>query len=156
MKLAELLRDNQDALVGRWLEDVLGAYSEKAASLFARRKDPFANPVGASLRRGLGGIVAALVAGADAEACREHLDEIIRIRAVQQLSATEAVGFVFGLKDAIRAVLPEADLPDLDRRIDAIALVAFDVYARCREQVCELRVNEVKRRVAWVMERQNR
>ena len=33
----------------------------------------------------------------------------------------------------------------LDSRIDALALRAFDVYMGCREQVYELRVNEVKR-----------
>ena len=37
-----------------------------------------------------------------------------------------------------------------------IALAAFDIYTRCREQVCQLRVNEVKRRVSWAMERQSR
>jgi hypothetical protein len=164
MKLAELLRDNRDAIVRRWLEDALAAYPDKATSLFARQQDPFANPVGASLRTGLAGIFAALLDGTEAAACPRHLEDIIRIRAVQQLSATEAVGFVLGLKDAIRAVLPAfngdatlaADLAGFERRIDGVALAAFDVYARCREQVCELRVNEVKRRVAWVMERQNR
>jgi hypothetical protein len=46
-----------------------------------------------------------------------------------------------------------ADLAELDERVDRIALMAFDIYVRCRDQVCELRINEVKRRVSWVLDR---
>jgi len=83
--------------------------------------------------------------------------------ALQELTAPQAVGFVFGLKDAIRAEIGPANgdpdlwsqLADLERRIDEIALAAFDVFVECREKVCELRVNEVKRQVAWATERQS-
>jgi hypothetical protein len=164
MSLAGLLRDRRDAVAERWLEDVVSSYPAPAAAAFARRKDPFANPVGCSLRTGLGGILEAVLGGSDPEATRRHLREIIRIRAVQQLTAAQAVAFVFRLKDAIRAELgpPNGDpgswseLADLERGIDEIALTAFDVFAECREQICGLRVNEVKRQVSWVMERQSR
>jgi hypothetical protein len=164
MKLADLLRDHRDAIVERWFDDALSMYPAQAVAAFTRRKDPFANPVGHSLRAGTAGIFEALLEGADTSVIRRHLDEIIRIRAVQQLTASQAVGFVFLLKDAIRAELAPVDgdpelcpeLLEIDRRIDEIALAAFDVYTRCREQVCQLRVNEMKRRVSWVMERQSR
>jgi hypothetical protein len=164
MKLADLLREHRDAIVERWLEDALSMYPAPAAGAFTRRKDPFANPVGNSLRTGTAGIFDAVLEGTDTETIRRHLDEIIRIRAVQQLDAPQAVGFVFRLKDAVRAELQRlngdpgvwCELAELDRRIDEIALAAFDVYVQCREQVCELRVNEVKRRVSWAMERQSR
>ena len=162
MKLEELLRLRKDAVVERWVEDVISTYPAPAAALLARRKDRFANPVGHGLRTGLGGIFAALLDGQDTETIQRHLREIIRIRAVQQLTAAQAVGFVFRLKDAVRAGIgpPNGDpelwsqVADLERRIDEIALAAFDVFVECREKVCELRVNEVKRRVSWIMERQ--
>ena len=50
----------------------------------------------------------------------------------------------------------ESELAKLEADIDRIALAAFDVYVQCREQLCELRVNEVKRRVSWVMERMSK
>ncbi|MHC4128310.1 MAG: RsbRD N-terminal domain-containing protein [Planctomycetota bacterium] len=164
MKLADLLRDRRDAIVERWLEDVLSMYPAAAAGAFTRRKDPFANPVGNSLRTGTAGIFDALLDGMDTATIRRHLDEIIRIRAVQQLEAAQAVGFVFRLKDAVRAVLGPlngdpglpAELAEFERQVDEIALVAFAIFVECREQVCELRVNEVKRQVPWVMERQSR
>ena len=95
----------------------------------------------------------------DAEKIRQYLRQIIKIRAVQQLSASQALCFVFQLKQAVRAELAEAvkepwcfsELAKLDGRIDQIALASFDVFVQCREQVCELRVNEVKRQVSWIM-----
>jgi len=163
MKLEDLLRLRKDAVVERWVGDVIGAYPAAAAAVLTRRKDRFANPVGHSLRTGLGGIFAALLDGQDMETVQGHLREIIRIRALQELTAPQAVGFVFGLKDAIRAEIGPANgdpdlwsqLADLERRIDEIALAAFDVFVECREKVCELRVNEVKRQVAWATERQS-
>ncbi|OHB83228.1 MAG: hypothetical protein A2V98_01805 [Planctomycetes bacterium RBG_16_64_12] len=164
MTLRNLLRENKDAIVWRWFEDILAAYAGDAAAAFKRQKDPFANPVGHSLRVGTRGIFEALVAGVDAEKVRQHLGEIIRIRAVQQFSASQAVGFVFRLKDAVRAELGGAvedprlssELAKLEAEIDQVALAAFDVFVQCREQVCELRVNEVKRRVSWIVDKMNR
>jgi hypothetical protein len=163
MKLEDLLRLRKDAVVERWVEDVIHAYPAPAAAVLARRKDRFANPVGHSLRTGLAGIFEALLDGQDPPAIQRHLREIIRIRALQELTAPQAVGFVFGLKDAVRAELAPANgdpdlwsqLSQIDRRIDEIALVAFDVFVECREKVCELRVNEVKRQVSVYMERQS-
>jgi len=163
MKLEGLLRLRKDAVVERWVEDVISSYPAPAAAVLTRRKDRFANPVGHSLRAGLGGIFAALLDGQDMPTIQRHLREIIRIRALQQFTAPQAVGFVFGLKDAVRAEIGPANgdpdlwsqLSEIDRRIDEIALVAFEVFVECREKVCELRVNEVKRQVSWVTERQS-
>jgi hypothetical protein len=163
-KLVQLLRDDRDGIVQGWLESALAAYPQRAAAVFTRRRNRFANPVGHGLRAGLNGLFAALLDGMDPDEIRGQLDGIIRVRAVQQLEAAEAVGFVFRLKDVIRARLPAAngnaalaaDLAQLERRIDEIALAAFEIYTGCREQVCELRINEVKRQLPWVMERQSR
>ena len=161
MTFGELLQSNKDAIVQRWLDDVLATYPGDSASAFRKQKDRFANPVGHSLREGTRGIFAALLNGMDAEEIRKHLREIIKIRAVQQFSASEAVCFVFRLKHAVRAELGKAardprfsvELAEVEGQIDRIALWAFDVFVQCREQVCELRVNEVKRRVSWILEK---
>ena len=163
MKFEELLQKHKDAIVGRWLDDALATYPENSAGAFRRQKDPFANPVGHSLRVGTRGIFEALLDGMDTEKIRPYLHEIIKIRAVQEFSASRAVGFVFHLKEAIRAELGKTaadpqfacELAKLEGQIDRIALAAFDVYVQCREQVCELRINEVKRRVSWVVDKMN-
>ena len=163
MTFGELLRDNKDAIIQRWLEDVLATYPGTSAGAFKRQKDPFANPVGHSLRVGTRAIFEALIDGMDADKIGEYLQEIIKIRAVQQFSASQAVSFVFRLKKAIRAELGKAasdprfssELAEIESCIDRIGLAAFDVFVECRERVCELRVNEMKRRVSWVADKMN-
>jgi len=163
MTLKERLRKSEHAIVQRWLEDVLATYPDQAAVAFSREKDPFANPVGHSLRLGTQGIFEALLEGSDDAKIRECLLEIIRIRAVQEISPARAVGFVFGLKQAIRAEIGgtvvdarlASELAEIDEQIDRIALAAFDIYVECTKQVYELRVNEVKRRVSWVVDKMN-
>ena len=162
MTLAELLLKNQEAIVGRWVERALACYGGDSSATLKRQKDPFANPIGHSLRVGTRGIFEAMLGGmdlgeTDTEKVGQHLHEIVKIRAVQQLSASEAVGFVFHLKEAIRAELAGTvkdprfsdELTQLDGRIDRVALAAFDIFVQCREQLCELRINEVKRSVSW-------
>ncbi len=166
MALAERLREFRGAIVSRWVQRVLASYGDDAAVAFARQKDPFANPVGHHLREAAAAIFEALLETTpetELEQIRPYLYGLVKMRAVQEFSASEAVGFVFQLKEAIRDQLAEAahqpplaaELAELERRIDQVALAAFDAFVECREQVYELRINEVKRNVSWVMEKMN-
>lgn len=163
VKLEDLLEKKYDAVARRWVEEVLATYPEDAAAIFNREQDPFANPIGASVRRGTRGLLSALLGDMDRDRIHEHLDDIIRVRAVQQISPSQALSFVFSLKPILREVLPEAaedprlgqELLDLESRVDRLALFAFDLYAACREEVSQLRINEAKRQVAWILEKIN-
>ncbi len=164
MTLRQLLRDRRDAIARDWLEGVLATYPGDSAAIFGRERDPFANPVGHSLRVGTQGILDVLLDNTDVGEIREHLHEIMRIRAVQQFAPSQAVGFVLRLREIVRAAAGEmaadprfsSELAELDSQIDQIALEAFDIYVGCREQVYELRVNEVKRQVSWIVDKVNR
>lgn len=155
--LRELLRRKADVVAARWCDAVLATYPERAYAAWTRETDPFANPVGHSLRVGTRAILGALLEGADGDALRESVRDIVRIRAVQQMSPSVAVGFVFQLKDAVRSVLADdlrghrldGELAGLDREIDGVAMAAFDVYAEQRDRVVELRMNELKRNIPW-------
>ena len=95
-----------------------------------------------------------------AELCR-HLSGILRIRSVQEFAPSQAVSFVFLLKRVIREELAaklhdpglQAELAEFDHRVDQLALFAFDVFTKSREQLYEVRVNEVKRRVSGLLRR---
>jgi hypothetical protein len=158
------LRERASAVAGRWLSDTLATYSEGASAAFGRQQDPFANPVGAALRRGTRAVVDGLVEGKDAGEICSRLEDVIKIRAVQEFTPSQALGFVFALKEVLRAELaipPDdpalvAQWADLERQIDRVALGAFDAYMRYRTQLCELRINEVKRSIAVIVERLNR
>jgi hypothetical protein len=163
MMLSQLLEKRKDTIARRWLEGAMAAYPGESAAAFMRQKDPFANPVGHSLRVGTREALDGLLQGANAERISECLHEIIKIRAVQQFSPSEAVSFVFCLKEAIRAEGREelgdakfcSELVQFERQIDRVALAAFDLFVQCREQVYELRVNEMKRNVSWIVGKLN-
>jgi hypothetical protein len=163
MQLKDLLRNKKTAIVERWMDYTLSSYAGDASDFLKREKNPFANPVGHALRLGTLGIFENLLEGMDAPTVCSCLKEIIKIRAIQDFSPAQAVSFVFLLKQAIRSELGGVDLdsrlsPQLEafeKEIDQVALFAFDIYVQCREQVHELRINEVKRSVAALTKRLN-
>ena len=161
--LGELLKERADTIIEGWIEAVLSSYPSEAAALFQKQKDPFANPIGKTVRSGTRGVFHAILDGMDQEDLRSHLDEIVRVRAVQDFTPSQALSFVFALRSVIRDVIPELDADprfqgeviELDAKIDRVALTAFDIYTESREEVSQLRINEVKRQVAWVFEKMN-
>jgi hypothetical protein len=156
VELREHLRTRKEAVLERWLKDTLEAYAKDTSAFLKRRKDRFANPVGHALREGTRAILDNLLTGRAAERSRRALDDIIRIRAIQDFSPSLAVAFVLRLKRAIRAELGAltadpnvaAELTKLEEAVDGVALVAFDIYVESRERVYEIRVSEIKRQVA--------
>jgi hypothetical protein len=162
--LLDLMKHRAEAIAARWYDAVLAEYPEQTYAVWKRESNRFANPVGHSLRAGTRTILDAVLEGADAEALRGAVADIMRIRAVQQMSPSAAVGFVFRLKDAIRAELGDElrngslrdEMAEMEQRVDAVALAAFDVFAEQRELVSELRINELKRNIPWATGRTNR
>jgi len=160
-----VLSAQRTALIDRWFERILATYPPETARFLRKEPDRFANPVGGALRGALPALVDGVLQGEDAagsEPVRAALDRIVRIRAVQELTPSQALGFVFSLKQAILDVLGREaetvarDLLAFERRIDELALVAFEIYVGCREQICEIRINEMKKRTFKLEERMNR
>jgi len=158
------LRDRRAAILDRWKKLTLEVYPEDARRFLRREKDRFQNPVGAVTARGLESLLEGLLARRPAAEMEAALDGIVRIRAVQDLSPSQATGFVFLLKRAIREELAEgpageaatASRAEVESAIDALGLAAFDLYVRCREQVYALRAGELRRRTASLLERAER
>ena len=142
------------SIVEKWFDRILDTYPEDTSKFLKREKDPFANPVRHSILQGIEGVYDELLEeGERPEALNTFLDNVIRIRSVQDFSPSQALAFIYHLKTVIRDVLGkeirEGHLYDqlfyMESRVDALALRAFDVYMGCREEIYELRVNEVKR-----------
>jgi len=163
MTFGDLLEERKDTVVERWVDAVLSAYPSDSAALFRAQQDPFANPLGHNVREGTRGVFQTILDGMDPEKLRTHLDQIIRIRAVQDLTPSQALSFVFSLRTIVREVIPEAganerhqaDLAALDKKIDAVALAAFELYSAMREELAQLRIQEVKRQMGWVLDKIN-
>ena len=152
VSLKDILQEKRQAIKERWLGQVLATYSPDTSKFLKTKKDKFGNPVGHALHKAIGGITDGFLDGRPLEELDEWIDAIVRVRAIQVPEASVAVGFVFGLKEAIREALrPEeqereaAGLRELEGRGDALALRFFDVYARCRNQIYEIRLDELRR-----------
>ena len=152
--LAEVLSSGRSTIVEEWLKRTIQSYPESAGRFLSQEKDPFRNPVGHTLKAGLAELFDGLTGPPDTTAAGVALDGIVRIRAVQDFSAGQAVAFVFLLKKIIRDLFPEHvqrcsyEAAALESRIDDLALLAFDIFMRCREQIIEIQAKEAKRRVA--------
>lgn len=161
MSLQDILLRAQREIVASWFQCILATYPADTAKFLKRDTDPFQNPVGQTIRSALEDLLNALIEGADPDAVRSHLDSIIRIRAVQDFTPAEAVGFMFQLKPLIRSQLGSTSrqngelsaLNDLEARIDAATLLAFDIYMECREQVYAIKAGSLRRRTELLLER---
>lgn len=163
--LKSLLARKREAVTERWLSQILPGDPKKSPFPQVRRqKDPFANPMVHKLTVGTRAVVDALLAGAQPAEVQGPLEEMVKLRSIQDQTPAQAVSFIFELKDAISDELknqlkddvPAAELIELFGRIDQLALLAFDIYMRCRERICEIRVNEAKRHVSGLLRRAER
>lgn len=152
--LGEFLRQRRDAIIGKWFDLIVESYPANASRFLKREKDRFNNPVGHTFLDNMKGLYDELLDGAHDESTSVYLDNIIRIRSIQDFSPREAVAFVFELKKVIRGELVSqragdeitCEISELERKIDEIALLAFQTYVQCREDLFEIRTRELKRR----------
>ena len=164
MDIGELLRQKKSSVLERWRGMIRDAYPEATGKFLRECGDRFDNPVGYIIVRSTETLYDALLEPVDADALASDIDALVRIRAVQDFSPASAVGFVFSLKEAIRQELADrlqaegaaVQLLSFDSRIDDWALLAFDVYVKCREQIYSLRVDEIKRLTQSALDRANR
>jgi hypothetical protein len=153
--LNDILDRKKKAVLDRWFQAVADSYPAETSLFLRSRQDRFANPVGAAVQGGLKGLLEGLLADADSEQVAPFLDDIVRIRAVQKFSPSEAVSFIFALKGIIREVAAEekgegdpAGVEAMEARIDRLALQAFDNYSACREKLYEIKLRELRDRIA--------
>jgi len=142
------LAEKKAEITDRWVELTLGMY---VPSFFTGRKDRMNNPIGYTVAEGVKELYTILSEGAELDGAREHLEKIIKIQAVQDCSPSKAVSFIFQSKQLVRDALVKCDsghevkwLSDFESRVDAVSLMAFDIYMECREQLHRVRVRELE------------
>jgi len=150
MVLKSLLLEKKDSLVDKWFDQIAGLYPIQTTVFLKGNKGQFSNPVGYSLRVGLSNIMEEIVSDFNEESIKKSLDDIIRIRAIQDFKPSEAVSFLFFLKQVVYQEMGSQtnsqEIIEFDNRIDRLALIAFDIYMKCREDLCNVRVKESERR----------
>jgi hypothetical protein len=161
MKLEEILTQKAPAVVRTWIRMTLDTYPADAKRFLNEQKDPFANPVGHTLSQEMENIYLELLKGLDPETVSSFIDYMMKIRAVQDFSPSQAVAFVFFLKKAIREELKKEiqenrlqdEFMDFETRIDELALLAFDIYMTHKKKLYEIRANQAKNQVSKLLER---
>jgi hypothetical protein len=168
MTLQNLVLQKRASIVDRWYRLLLDSYPPETAKFLAQENDRFQNPVGQTMAPAIEQIFALLVEGREAQDLADPLDDIIRIRAVQDFTASQAIAFIFDLKQVIHEELAgelagelaaqrtgamQADLRALERRIERAGLLAFDIYVQCREQIYQIKADEIRRRTAAILRR---
>ncbi len=154
MGLTDLLEKKKSSIVKKWFEFVADTYAPDAALFFKNQRDSFLNPVGGTTRSILEKLFEALLEKIDADSIAITMEPLIKIRAVQKFSPSQAVGFLFVLKALIRKELkkeikkidPE-ELVSIDARIDSLALIGFDVFVQCREKIYDLKTNTERSKI---------
>ena len=150
MQLTEALSNKKQEILSLWIERTLNSYS--APGFFKTAKNPFANPVGSNIAAGLTTLLDLLLSEAEPQAFIRPVDQVVRIRAVQEFTPAQAVAPFLELKWVVKQVLSSdkstkelmASLDTLDCEIDRMALTAFNIYSDCREQLYRNRIRELK------------
>jgi hypothetical protein len=140
--------NTEETILDQWFARAVESYPRETAQFLAEEQDQFRNPVGHALRENLAILLRELLGEMEQALMAPALEAIVRLRAVQALSATEAIGFVFLLRPIVDELLPKTAAALLNRRIDRLTLMACEEYVRCREQIAEIRLNESRRAMA--------
>ena len=93
MRIENLLEQRKAAIVKKWFDRVIQTYPADTSKFLKNHKDPFANPVGQTVLRGLEALFDTLLKEPDTDTISSFLDPIIRIRAVQDFTPSKAVSF---------------------------------------------------------------
>lgn len=159
MEFLDLLSKKKNSIIEKSFELTISTYSEETQPFFRERRRQFTNPVGYTLYQGLQEIVEKLIRNEALESFISPLEEIIKIRALQDFTPSQAVGFVFFIKKAIYdEVANEVDpseLMDFLSRLDSLALVAFDIFMKYREKIYDLKAKELIDRTWWILKKWN-
>ncbi|MCB2187454.1 MAG: RsbRD N-terminal domain-containing protein [Deltaproteobacteria bacterium] len=152
MELSEFLAKKKGPVLDAWISAIVATYPEQTAQFLRRKKDRFLNPVGHTIQNETDNILEQLLLDEpDFEALTGFLDKLIRIRAIQDFTPAQALDFVFALKPIIRELVEKAGMTDdlarqvlaMERRVDQLALLSFNIYMACREQIYQIRSKEL-------------
>ena len=159
MELSTLLENNRPAILKKWLAEIFDTYPADTSRFLNNRQDRFANPVGHTITVNAGYILEGLVKGSDTRSLTACLEDIIRIRAVQDFTPSEAVSFMARLKTVITGQLKTeinkynllADWAEFETRIDSLTQCAYELHAEMKKRIDSIRTEEIVRSERFAM-----
>ncbi len=165
MELADWLSYKKQDIVREWIRVTMEAYPAEGLSVLRRNKDRFANPLSHIISTNIGLLFDDLLLGVEPERTTPILTELVKVRAVQDFAPSQAVHFIFDLKKILFNLkdetvkegekMPLDQLKKMEEEIDRLALLAFDIYIKCREKLYEIRANEIRNQTHMLIRRVN-
>lgn len=154
MSLNDILHEKKPEIVKQWFEALVETYPEGTRGPLRKKDAQFANPVGYHYAEGVEALFDALLGSMLPDTVSSFLDSMIRIRAVQNFTPSQAVAFIFQLKQIVRTAIGtellrdrklSEELATLESAVDDLALFAFDLYMHCREGIFDIKAKEAER-----------
>ncbi|MGB9710357.1 MAG: RsbRD N-terminal domain-containing protein [Thermodesulfovibrio sp.] len=159
MTINDLLSKKKESIIEKSFNLTISTYPENTQAFFKEKKKQFTNPVGYTIYQGIQDIIDRLINDESLDSFILPLEEIIKIRAVQDFSPSQAVGFIFFIKKAVYEELSKEIAPDklleFLSQIDSLALVAFDIFMKYREKIYDLKAKELIDRTWWILKKYN-
>lgn len=159
MPISALLSQKKEKIVKKAFELTISTYPEQSQQVFKEKNRQFTNPVGYTTYQTIESIVEKIINDESIESFISPLEEIMKLRAVQDFTPSQAVGFIFFLKKTIQEELEKetdpTELIDFLSRIDSLSLLAFDLYMKQRERIYDIKANELINRTWWILRKWN-
>lgn len=159
MPIKDLLSQKRKKIINRSFDLTISTYPEETQSFFKDRNRQFTNPVGFTTYQAIEHIIEKIISDEPIENFKTPLEELLRLRAIQDFTPSQAIGFIFFIKKAIQEELEKeansAELIDLLSRIDSLSLIAFDIYMVQREKIYNIKANELIDRTWWILKKWN-
>lgn len=143
------IQGGREAVVRAW-SDALAASSGASALEGEVSSQRFSNPVAYRIDRTARDVVRFLFEGDWDASVPESIDDVCHVLALEDAEPSVALGSFFRLRqivlEHIEDEIDRETLLQLDERIDRCVLEAVDRHVRCREQIMQMRIGELKRR----------
>ncbi len=158
MELSKLLEKKRPAILKKWLGEIFDTYPADTSRFLKGEKDMFANPVGHNIAVNTERLLTGLIRK-DADATLSaYLEQIIRIRSVQDFSPSQAVSFMNSLKTVITGQLEteihKYNLLDewgkFETRIDSLTQCAYELHTQMKQRIDIIRTKEIDKSERFV------
>jgi len=148
--LRSLLIEKRPAILKKWLGEIFDTYAADTSRFLKGEQDRFANPVGHTITKNAEYLLHGLIRKDDTASLAAHLEQIIRIRAVQDFTPAEAVSFIGSLKTVITGQLETEihkynlwdEWGDFETRIDSLTQCAYELHTEMKKRIGIIRTKE--------------
>jgi hypothetical protein len=158
MELGKLLERKKPAILKKWLGEIFDTYPSDTSRFLQGEQDMFANPVGHAITANAECILTGLIKGDNPRALSAYLEQIIRIRAVQDFTPSEAVSFIGSLKTVLTGQLKTEihkyslwdEWGEFETRIDSLTQCAYELNTEMKKRIDIIRTKEIDKNERFV------